>query len=86
MTAPAPLAACYVRARRAVSVLVARPATCDDIPPLRFRGRLLGAMYARGELHHYRVEDGGGGLFLCPPGWIVGAPPVLVPALAEVGA
>ncbi len=87
MTGSAPLAACYVRARRPVPVLVARPAACDDIPPFRFRGRLIGAMYARGELHHYRIEDGEGALFLCPPGWIVGQAPVLVPAaLAKAAA
>ncbi len=86
MTAPAPLAACYVRARRAVPVLVSRPCDSYEIPPISFHGRLLGAIYARGELHHYRVEDGDGALFLCPPGWIVGPVPVLVPALAKVAA
>ncbi len=80
MTAPGPLASSYVRARRAVPVLVCRPCDSEDIPPLRFSGRLLGAMYARGELHHYRVEDGEGQLYLCPPHWIAGPVPVLVPA------
>ena len=81
MTAPAPPAACYVRARRAVPVLVRSPDD-GDTPTIHFRGRLRGAMYARGELHHYRVEDGDGALFLSPPDWIVGTPPILVPAAA----
>ncbi len=79
MSTPAPLAACYVRARRAVPVLVNGPGD-DEHPPLRFKGRLLGAMYARGQIHHYRVEDAEGALFLTPPHWIVGTPPVLVSA------
>jgi hypothetical protein len=65
-------------------VLVSRPAVSDDLPPVRFRGRLLGAMHCRGQLHHYRVEDGDGQLYLCPPHWIVDPVPVLVPPSNEM--
>ena len=43
MSNSAPLAACYVRAHRAVPVLVNGPGG-DQNPPVRFKGRLLGAM------------------------------------------
>jgi hypothetical protein len=81
MSGPAALAAGYVRARRAVPVLINQPIHGDE-GIRRFRGNLLGAMYARGEIHHYRVEDEDGTLYLVPPHWLVGTPPLLVPAAA----
>ena len=75
--APLRLAVGYVRARKAVPVTVSPPHD-DEGQPHRFRGRCLGAMYVQGRPHHYRVEDGDGVLFLVPPEWIEGAPPVLV--------
>jgi hypothetical protein len=81
ITTPYALDAQFIRARCAVPVLVNGPGDAEH-PPLRFRGRLLGAMYAREQVHHYRVEDGNGTLFLTPPSWIVGNAPVLEPAAA----
>ena len=81
MTAPAPLGACYVRARRAVLVTVEIPG--DECPSRRFRGSLKGAMYARGGLHHYRVVDAEGEMFLCPPHWIIGGAPALLASSME---
>ncbi len=81
----APMRAGYVRARRAVPVLVDRP--LPDGRTRRFAGRLLGAMYDRGVVHHYRVVDETDGqLYLTPPHWLADTSAVLEPAtvLAEV--
>jgi hypothetical protein len=66
---PAP--AGYVRARRAIPVTVHQP--IEEHGTRQFQGRLLGAMYARGMLHHYRVEGDDGHLYLTPPGWVAEA-------------
>ena len=63
----------------AVPVFVDQPAS-EGVR--RFRGRLLGAMYARGQVHHFRVEGDDGQLYLTPPAWLVGTPPLLVSAAA----
>ena len=75
MSAPAPVAAGYVRAKRAVPVFVDQPV---EEGVRRFRGRLLGAMFSRGDVHHFRVEGDDGVLYLTPPHWLVGIPPLLV--------
>ena len=79
MSTTTPLAAGYVRARRSVPVLVDQPMS-NRLPNRRFRGKLLGAMWARGSVHHFRIEGDDGRLYLAPPTWIVGPPPILVPA------
>ena len=64
-----------MRAKRAVPVFVDQPIT-EGVR--RFRGRLLGAMFSRGDVHHFRVEGDDGVLYLTPPHWLVGVPPLLV--------
>jgi hypothetical protein len=66
---PAPTG--YIRARRAIPVTVHQP--IDEHGTRQFQGRLLGAMCARGVIHHYRVEGDNGHLYLTPPGWIAGS-------------
>jgi hypothetical protein len=49
-------------------------------------GILLGAMRARGEVHHYRVSVGGGLIYLAPRSWLAPASLSAVDAaLAPVG-
>jgi hypothetical protein len=69
----------YIRARRAIPVTVHQP--IEEHGTRQFQGRLLGAMYARGVIHHYRVEGDDGHLYLTPPGWMAGE--VNAPALME---
>ena len=35
-----------------------------------FTGRLAGAMYRAGVVHHFRVVDGDGVMWLVPPAWL----------------
>jgi hypothetical protein len=63
---PAPLDDHFVRARVAVEVTMRRPRSRTP----EVIGTLLGAMYARGKLHHYRVQVGDGLIYLAPPGWL----------------
>ena len=67
----APLQAVYmpIHGRPHVTVLI--PSADHTLPDSQVSGRLLGAMYARGEIHHVRVELDERGLLFCPPGWIL---------------
>jgi hypothetical protein len=69
----------YIRARRAIPVTVHQP--IEEHGTRQFQGRLLSTMYARGVIHHYRVEGDDGLLYLTPPGWVAGV--VSAPALTE---
>jgi hypothetical protein len=63
---PAPLDARFVPVLTPVEVTFHRPRHALD----GTTGTLLGAMYARGKLHHYRVRGGNGVIYFAPPGWL----------------
>jgi hypothetical protein len=67
----------YWRARNPVQVQVQQPGN-EAKPSLRFGGKLLGAVCHNGAVHHYRVVDPSGELFLVPPYWVVGTPPTML--------
>ena len=63
-----PLGERYVRATSKATVTLHQP-----LPRKQRRviiGRLLGEMHARGALHHYRVQDANGVVYLAPPTWL----------------
>ncbi len=71
---PAPLEARFIRARVAVEVTLHQPLGRRRVNVIT--GRLIGTMMARGKVHHYRVAVGEGVVYLAPPSWMVGNPPL----------
>jgi hypothetical protein len=67
----------YERARSPISVKVLLPGVGNGEAQYF---KLAGAMFAYGDLHHYRVVSGDGEMHLIPPDWVVGPPPTLIPA------
>jgi hypothetical protein len=70
----------YERARNPISVKVLLPGVGNGEAQYF---KLAGAMFAYGELHHYRVVSGDGEMHLIPPDWVVSPPPTLIPADEE---
>ncbi len=68
MNGPAPLLDMFVPAKRTVTVTCHQPS--DRGSPIKRTGRLLGAMYAGGRMHHVRVALDGGVVLLAPPAWV----------------
>ena len=58
----------YIRATPPVAVELRQPVAPGEVRSIT--GRVLGEMYVDGRLHHLRVVDGDGVLFLVPPEWI----------------
>ena len=67
-----------VRAREPVHVTVNQPTPKGTFP---FTGRLLGEVWARGRLHHYRISMGSF-VMLTPPHWLAAES---FPAVLEAG-
>ncbi len=71
---PPPLEAQFIRARVAVEVTLHQPLARNRVNVIT--GKLVGTMMARGKVHHYRVSVGEGVIYLAPPSWLVGDPPL----------
>jgi hypothetical protein len=69
-----PLDAQFIRAHVAVEVTLHQPLTRNRVNVIT--GRLVGTMMASGKVHHYRVSVGEGVIYLAPPSWLVGDPPL----------
>lgn len=67
----------YERARSPISVKVLLPGVGNGEAQYF---KLAGAVFAYGDLHHYRVVSGDGEMHLIPPDWVVSPPPTLIPA------
>ncbi len=71
---PSSLEAQFIRARVAVEVTLHQPLARNRVNVIT--GKLVGTMMARGKVHHYRVSVGEGVIYLAPPSWLVGDPPL----------
>ena len=69
-SAPAPLDTRFVRPGPSIEVAFARPV--EHGQPQRITGILLGVMYARGAIHHYRVAAQGV-VWIVPTVWLTPA-------------
>ena len=65
---PAPLNDRYVTARTAVAVTLNIPVTRNRHRTVT--GALLGAMFARGEVHHYRIRGDNSAVYFAPGSWL----------------
>ncbi len=68
LTTPEPRETRYIRATTPVAVELHQPVAPGQVRAIT--GRVFGEMRVNGCVHHYRVEDGDGVLFLVPPEWI----------------
>ena len=69
-TAPAPLEARFVRLADRIAVTFAKPV--EHGRPEKITGDLLGTMYARGNVHHYRIAADAV-VWIVPPIWLTPA-------------
>lgn len=67
-TTPELRATRYVRATRPITVELHQPVAPGEVRTIA--GRVLGEMRVNGCLHHYRVVDGDGVVYLAPPEWL----------------
>ena len=58
----------YVRATTPITVTLHQPVAPGQVRTIAVR--VLGEKRVNGCVHHYRVEDGDGEMFLAPPAWI----------------
>ncbi len=65
---PEPRAAHYVRATTPVAVELHQPVAPGQVRTIT--GSVLGETRVDGRLHHYRVQDGNGVVFITPPEWL----------------
>ena len=65
----------FVRPFITVDLAFHQPMADDAGNPshLVITGRLIGAMYANGIVHHFRIAGGDGVAWLVPPGWLTDA-------------
>lgn len=67
-TTPALRETRYIRAITPVTVELRQPVAPGQVRTIA--GRVLGEMRVNGCLHHYRVVDGNGVVYLAPPEWL----------------